>query len=131
MTDFNVAECKRAARGIARSMFNPCRVAVIGSSTIPGSDPNDIDFIVYTEEDWSDVIKTLKDYGWTKCVRDDGYPIGSSMYSAWRRGVLNCMVTRDMVFFENTVKANDLCVKLKLLNKDDRIAVYDAIRGDY
>jgi hypothetical protein len=88
---------------------------------------------VDTDEDWLMLIDSnpaagLKAMGFTQ----DGSPqfyTGSDAgsFRSWRRGDLNIVTTPDRIFYGRFLTATHLAQRFNLLDKQDRIALFQAI----
>lgn len=86
-----------------------------------------------TDEDWLVLVKgdhapVLKAAGFTQ----DGSPqfyTGNDAggFRSWRRGILNVVTTEDIVFFDLFMTATHLAKRFNLLDKNDRIALFQAV----
>lgn len=52
-------------------------------------------------------------------------------FTAWRRGDVNLIITPCDAFYARFVLATDLAKRLNLLDKSDRIALFEAVVDDY
>jgi len=102
----------------------------VGSSWSCDPPPNpvtDVDFLMLVP-DRSDVTGTkLHDLGY---VLDDGnvhYDPSEGEFNSWRRGKLNLILTDCEEFYESFMLASRVAKKLNLLNKKDRIDLFQAI----
>lgn len=70
-------------------------------------------------------IRPLKEYPNIEDIdRDDG------VFQSFKKGDVNVIVTASAEYFENFVKATFLCKKLNLLEKHDRVEVFQSICCD-
>lgn len=85
----------------------------------------DIDhmFLVYNIEETED---TLIEEGWTKCGAD-GY--AANGWCAYRKGNLNALLTDDQEHYDKFEAATELAKKRNLLNKEDRVKLFNLICG--
>lgn len=87
----------------------------------PTDTDNDTIFLVNGYYDYEEFL--LND-GWEPC--GDGYPDGD--FLAFRKGEENYIVTEDEELFLSYVKATEGAKALNLLNKEDRIKLFQAVR---
>jgi len=86
-----------------------------------------------TDEDWLMLVDSnpaggLKTIGFTQ----DGSPQfytgnDDGGFRSWRRGDLNIVTTPDRMFYERFLTATHLAKRFNLLDKQDRIALFQAI----
>ena len=90
----------------------------------------DIDqmFLVYNLEETK---KTLLKDGWTLCGHDaiDQYPEGYDDWYALRKDNLNALITNNMDYYLKFYEATETAKKLNLLDKKDRIELFQKITG--
>lgn len=88
-----------------------------------------------TDEDWLVVVRDPDDHQLVKailrkdgfdCSLTDGYP-SSPRFTSWRKGQLNYVVTADHDFAWRWRVATALAKRLNLLDKGDRIALFQAV----
>lgn len=53
--------------------------------------------------------------------------VNDGVFTSWRRGDINLVVTHDTESFEKYKIATHICKKLNVRSKPDRIMVYDAV----
>lgn len=71
--------------------------------------------------------KKLEEYpDWLEVDHSDR----SNIFHSWRKDQLNLIVTGSTEYFENFKKATNLATRLNLLNKPDRIALFEGICFD-
>ena len=84
-----------------------------------------------TDEDWIICIDKhdafgmgsfLIEQGFKRTDKDYGVPI-----KTYRKDELNVLVTRDREFFRRTMEATRLAKQFNLLNKADRIALFEVV----
>lgn len=86
-----------------------------------------------TDEDWlalvySDPAERLREAGFTQDGSPEFYTGNDNGgFRSWRRGDLNIVTTADREFFERFVTATDLAKRFNLLDKGDRIALFQAV----
>lgn len=89
----------------------------------PTDTDNDTVILVNGFYDWPTLLE--KD-GWVRCT--EGEYIGhDSEFLAFRKGEENYIVTEDPQFYSSYVKATEGAKALNLLNKEDRIALFQAV----
>lgn len=62
-----------------------------------------------------------------EAVHDARGPDGG--FESWRKGNINLIITYNRLFFDKFMAASDVCRKLNLLRKEDRIMVFEAVRN--
>lgn len=96
-----------------------------GSRYICNPAPKDTDddtvFLVNGYHDW---VQILLDDGWEDCGKE--YP-GGAEFRAFRKGEENYIVTEDAEFYVSYLKATEGARALNLLNKEDRIKLFQAV----
>lgn len=100
---------------------HPTGSRYICNPPVEGTD-NDTVLLVNGFYDWEAM---LLQEGWEKPFAD--YPDLGQYFSSFRKGEDNYIVTEDVGFYEDYVKATEAARRLNLLDKDDRIALFDAI----
>ena len=88
----------------------------------PMDTDNDTVYLVNGYYNWG--LSLLKD-GWEQCGE---YQFGGQ-FTAFRKGVENYIVTEDEQFFERYVCATEAAKALNLLDKEDRIKLFQAVGG--
>jgi hypothetical protein len=83
----------------------------------------DDDYLIYAGHD-PETIKRILNAGF---ITDSDLNYQSSFFTSFRRDKINLIVTHDLSFYANHIRATQLCKKLNLLKKSDRIAVFQAI----
>lgn len=79
---------------------------------------------VFLVNGFYDFAQMLRDDGWEDCgIQYEG--IGE--FQAFRKGEDNYIVTEDPEFFKCYVKATEAAKALNLLNKDDRITLFQTV----
>lgn len=94
-----------------------------------------------TDEDWIILVNDLRYVeaaleggGWMNCLRAglraDRYEMEANIAtrSAWRKGDLNLIVTGSRDFYDAFCRATILAKRLNVLDKGDRIALFQAVR---
>jgi hypothetical protein len=85
---------------------------------------NDTVILVNGYYDWDEM---LYNEGWEDCGTD--YDSMDGDFRAYRKGEENYIVTEDEDFFFSYVKATEGAKALNLLNKEDRIKLFAAVRA--
>ena len=105
------------------------RYAAFGSATVLGRG-KDLDYLLWSS-DTSEALKYLLAQGWKYTGTEQHYCAVHTeiSFTTFRciDNIYNLVLLEDLDDYKRMMKANDLCVKLKLKNKVDRIAVFDAI----
>jgi hypothetical protein len=100
-----------------------------GSATVLNRG-NDLDYLLWGS-DLAEGIKYLLKTDWKYTGTNDEYcqVYTEVPFITFRSkcGIYNLVLMEDLDDWKRMMKANDLCVKLKLKNKEDRISVFDAI----
>ena len=104
-----------------------------GSATVMGRGA-DLDYLLYSKDE-ADAMRWILNSGFHYTGSEDTYNTGGlSVPMTTFRGrndIYNLVLVRTVGDFLSMRTANDLCIKLKLAKKEDRIAVFDAItRGN-
>jgi hypothetical protein len=86
----------------------------------------DVDFVVYYGNDI--VLRRIESEGFlcTTNSKEYGAQLGSS-FKTYRKGVVNLICTDNVDFYFAFVGATRVCKELNLLNKKDRVTVFQAI----
>lgn len=71
------------------------------------------------------LLKALEALGYTS---DLGPTYANEPFRSFRKGEVNLIVTHHSDFFDRTMLATQVCKKLNLLNKGDRVMVFRAVR---
>lgn len=94
--------------------------------------------VLNTDEDYAVLVANLSvyaqlllDQGWEVISNDDGYlpPNGGHRFFAARKGELNLIVFDQRNGYDLMVTATHLAKRFNLVDKQDRIDLFDAIRG--
>jgi len=98
--------------------------AITGSSYIcnPPVTDTDIDFVIYSQ-DWNKLDEWCKQNGFKTNFED--YAIEE--FRSYKRGVINLIVTDEATFYKRFVKATEVAKKLNLLDKQQRIDLFDFV----
>jgi len=99
-------------------------VALTGSSYIcnPPVTDTDIDYTLYSHN-W-DKLDDWCEQNYFKTNWED-YAIDE--FRSYKRGVINLIVTNDATFYKRFVKATELAKQLNLLDKQQRIDLFDFV----
>ena len=99
-------------------------VALTGSSYIcnPPVIDTDIDFVIYSQ-DWDNLHLWCEKNAFKTNFED--YVLED--FRSYKRGVINLIVTDDVTFYKRFVKATELAKQLNLLEKDQRVALFDFV----
>ena len=103
-----------------------------GSSYIcnPPVTNTDVDEM-FLVDDLQEVNFQLTGLGWTKCgLEEETYQDKPSHWAAYRKENMNALLTTDLKYFMNFFKATEEAKHLNLLNKEDRIALFQKILGE-
>jgi hypothetical protein len=105
------------------------RVSKFGSATVMNRG-KDLDWLLWSS-DTSSALKYLLMHGWKYTGTEQHYCAVHTdiAFTTFRDidNIHNLVLLEDLDDYKRMMKANDLCVKLILENKEDRIAVFDAM----
>lgn len=126
MTDAEIREAREYGHDWLTQQPNAVMFFEIGSARIPGSHPQDVDFLVL----WAGANTDFLDWdcGWFPSLGEEYLGDG---WMSFRKGNVNLIVTGDAEFFELNKRASDVCVALGLKDKADRILVHKIVRDGY
>ena len=98
-----------------------------GSATVMGRG-KDLDYLTLVP-DLGKAFPYLLTRGWEYTGTEEQYLANPQQveFQTFRFGCYNLVVVSNAKHFRMMVKANDPCVRLKLANRNDRIAVFDSI----
>lgn len=110
------------------------RVAAVGSRVTAPADSvrqdSDYDILMFVKR--PDLLEAAE------ALHKSGYVTDSSAYAAqehtftsWRFGGVNVLLTSDADFVNKFLIGTELAQRFKLRNRADRIALFQAIRGEY
>lgn len=85
----------------------------------------DEDYLIYTVDHFM-LTEFIISQGF-KAEGGDSYEIDDEGFQSFRRDSVNILVTSDINFYEKFRNATVLCQKLNLLNKVDRISLFQFI----
>ena len=117
----------------------------VGSSTIPGCEPNDVDFLVLLKSPGPKVptgdakvdaphpfdhmmyiVETFKKDRWSRCSGE--YDDQDETWAALRKGYANLIVTTSPEWRDRCEQANNVCRLLHITDKVQRVAVFRMLR---
>jgi len=101
------------------------RVRRVGSRVTcdPAPVGTDVDYLILVTEHRASTLVSLG-------FEMDGsayYESSNRTFESWRRGELNLIVTEDVRFYERFMLATEVATELNLLEKKDRIVLFQAI----
>ena len=99
-------------------------VGLTGSSYIcnPPVTNTDIDFVIYSQ-DWDKLHNWCEQNAFKTNFED--YELEE--FRSYKRGIINLIVTNDATFYKRFVKATEVAKKLNLLDKQQRIDLFDFV----
>ena len=103
-----------------------------GSSYIcnPPVTNTDVDEM-FLVDDLQEVNFQLTGLGWTKCgLEEETYQDKPSHWAAYRKENMNALLTTNLKYFMDFFKATEEAKHLNLLNKEDRVALFQKILGE-
>jgi hypothetical protein len=104
-------------------------VSEFGSATVMGRG-KDLDYLLWSS-DTTEALKYLLMHGWKYTGTEQHYCAVHTdiAFTTFRDidNIYNLVLLEDLEDWTRMMKANALCVKLKLEDKEDRIAVFDAM----
>lgn len=119
---------------IRRLMGSEARIAQVGSRITCNPAPSD------TDEDWLVYEDMFIGDPFTDKLTQAGFTLegaprfytGSDRggFRSWRRGNLNIITTRDKEFFDKFLRATALAKRFNLMEKRDRIALFQVVLYD-
>lgn len=108
-----------------------CKVEACGSRVTCNPAPTDTDedyLVEVTGCDISDVVNVLAEQGFFwEGNHAEHYRNAANTFMSWRKDDLNFIVTDEPGFAKNHRAATALCTRLNLINKPDRIALFQAV----
>ena len=91
----------------------------------PDMATSDEDWLVHT---WTDAAALLIEAGFTQQGQPEFYTGNEDGgFKSWRRGEVNLIITQDLAFFNKFRTATELARRFNLLEKQDRIALFQAV----
>ena len=103
-----------------------------GSSYIcnPPVTNTDVDEM-FLVDDLQEVNFQLTGLGWKKCgLEEETYQDKPSHWAAYRKENMNALLTTNLKYFMDFFKATEEAKHLNLLNKEDRVALFQKILGE-
>ena len=86
---------------------------------------------MFLVDDLQEVNFQLTGLGWKKCgLEEETYQDKPSHWAAYRKENMNALLTTDLKYFMNFFKATEEAKHLNLLNKEDRVALFQKILGE-
>jgi len=87
--------------------------------------------VMDTDEDWLLLVKSLPKFR-AIATKVFGWDLGSSLegmenFASFDKGDVNLIVTEKREFFHKFMCASDICKRLNVLEKEDRIFVFQAV----
>jgi hypothetical protein len=104
-----------------------CVIQIVGSRTIDGAAQDDSDFDFLVHKSRGEGVSVLPELGYDLELGNEHYEPADGKFNSWRKGKVNIIYTNCDQFYQAFQKANALCKALKLLNRDDRVTVFQAI----
>ena len=122
MIDQQLENSLRAAR---------CTVTPCGSRVTCRPEPvfSDYDYLVFCPDARavSQAVSIMSSHGFLWEGSEHYQNAAASGFMSWRCGDVNLIVTGDSVFAARHAVATRLCSRLNLLDKQDRVAVFQAV----
>lgn len=112
--------------------FYLCKVEPCGSRVTcdPAPTDTDQDYLVEVKDDEKTIAQVVNRLDSFLFHWEGGEHYQQAMtgdFMSWRRGDVNLIVTANAAFAERHRTATALCKRLNLLNKDDRVALFQAV----
>ena len=86
---------------------------------------------MFLVDDLQEVNFQLTGLGWTKCgLEEETYQDKPSHWATYRKENMNALLTTDLKYFMDFFKATEEAKHLNLLNKEDRVALFQKILGE-
>ena len=86
---------------------------------------------MFLVDDLQEVNFQLTGLGWTKCgLEEETYQDKPSHWAAYRKENMNALLTTNLKYFMDFFKATEEAKHLNLLNKEDRVALFQKILGE-
>jgi hypothetical protein len=115
--------------------FEVLKLEPVGSRVTVRPAPTD------TDEDWLALVSPGEDrlLELARVMRSDGWEYGGSLadgdhdrqaFSTWRQGEVNVILTTSPEFFRRFIVGRDICKRLNLKLKADRVYVHRRVRDD-
>lgn len=111
---------------LGEGLFELCYQMVPVGSRITCDPP-----VMDTDEDWLLWVKSLNTFG-RRATKAYGWDLGSSLegmenFASLSKGEVNIVVTEKREFFERFLCATEICKRLNVLAKKDRIFVFQCV----
>lgn len=108
-----------------------CTVTPCGSRVTCRPEPafSDYDYLVFCPDARavSQAVSIMSSHGFLWEGSEHYQNAAASGFMSWRRGEVNLIVTSDSGFADRHAVATKLCSRLNLMDKQDRIAVFQAV----
>ena len=86
---------------------------------------------MFLVDDLQEVNFQLTGLGWKKCgLEEETYQDKPSHWAAYRKENMNALLTTNLKYFMDFFKATEEAKHLNLLNKEDRVALFQKILGE-
>ena len=86
---------------------------------------------IFLVDDLQEVNFQLTGLGWKKCgLEEETYQDKPNHWAAYRKENMNALLTTDLKYFMDFFKATEEAKHLNLLNKEDRVALFQKILGE-
>ena len=86
---------------------------------------------MFLVDDLQEVNFQLTGLGWTKCgLEEETYQDKPSHWAAYRKENMNALLTTNLKYFMDFFKATEEAKHLNLLNREDRVALFQKILGE-
>jgi hypothetical protein len=96
----------------------------------PPPEDTDADYLVLVEPDESRISKLVEHMSQNNWDWEGGMhyqQVVASDFMSWRKDQNNLIITSNVAFWKRHKLATAICTKLNLLNKPDRIALFQAV----
>lgn len=110
------------------------RITAVGSRVTCNPPPTDTDqdwLVLVDEKDFDQFAKTLVSHGWqvggSLIPNDANYLPPSQRFNSFTLGVDNVIATASQEFHDRFLSASATAKRLNLLNKEDRIALFQSV----
>jgi hypothetical protein len=92
-----------------------------------------------TDADWLVLVEPGNLTKFINTLLDEGYELGGSHpgnevclpaesgFSSFKKGIVNIILTEDLVFYTKFLAATHLAARFNLLKKEDRVALFQAV----
>jgi hypothetical protein len=114
------------------------RFEPVGSRVTCNPPPSgtDVDYLVYCPVEtqhgtvqYASLLEYLATNGWElggSKIESKGVQVGYG-FESFTREDINLIITQDFLFFSRFMAATSVCLRLNLLQKEDRIALFQAV----